>query len=155
MRRYEVIVITKPDLADEAQKAIAEKMKAVVTEGKGQVVHQESMGRQRLPFEIEGEMKGWFHTIAFEAESSTLNELERTLRLNESIVRHQSVRVDGDWSHQVNFMEKRQPFAPRGRGRDFGGPRHDDFGGHMGGFDQDGADGETSASMDGAMEGSR
>jgi ribosomal protein S6 len=133
MRRYETIFITKPDLDDDGQKGIQEKLKGVVSQHAGNVHHAENLGKQRLGYEIAGHPKGVFHYFGYEGNTETLLEIERSLKLNESVIKFQSFRVEGDFQPQLVFPERIRPFGPRGRrpfgGGDFGRGDDEGFGG--------------------------
>jgi small subunit ribosomal protein S6 len=90
---YEVTYVLRPSLeeaeADERANAIAEGVK---TRG-GEVVGElEKHGKRRLAYEIDDVREGYYITMHFRSGAEEQKELERLLRLNESVLRHIIIR---------------------------------------------------------------
>ena len=74
---------------DERANAIAEGVK---TRG-GEVVGElEKQGKRRLAYEIDDVREGYYFTMNFRSGADEQRELERQLRLNESVLRHIIIR---------------------------------------------------------------
>jgi small subunit ribosomal protein S6 len=90
---YEVTYVLRPSLeeieVDEKANAIAEGVK---TRG-GEVVGElEKAGKRRLAYEIDDVREGYYVTMHFKSGAEEQRELERLLRLNESVLRHIIIR---------------------------------------------------------------
>src|SRR3982074_501680 len=90
---YEVPYILRPNLeeteVDDRANAIAEGVK---TRG-GEVVGElEKHGKRRLAYEIDDVREGYYITMHFRSGAEEQKELERLLRLNESVFRHIIIR---------------------------------------------------------------
>jgi small subunit ribosomal protein S6 len=90
---YEVTYVLRPSLeepeVDEKADAIAEGVK---TRG-GEVVGElEKHGKRRLAYEIDDVREGYYITMHFKSSGDEQKELERQLRLNESVLRHIIIR---------------------------------------------------------------
>ncbi len=94
MRRYELMLVIRPDVADDKSQAIVDRTtRGLVTSG-GQIVKVAPWGRRRLAYPIDRHREGSYHIILFEAPSEAIVELEHTLLITEEVLRHLVTRVD-------------------------------------------------------------
>jgi small subunit ribosomal protein S6 len=94
MRRYELMLVIRPDVADDKSQALVDRTtRGIVTAG-GQIVKVAPWGRRRLAYPIDRHREGSYHIILFEAPSSAIIELEHTLLITEEVLRHLITRVD-------------------------------------------------------------
>ncbi|MEP6639086.1 MAG: 30S ribosomal protein S6, partial [Chloroflexota bacterium] len=94
MRRYELMLVIRPDVADDKSQALVDRTtRGIVTSG-GQIVKVAPWGRRRLAYPIDRHREGSYHIILFEAPSSAIVELEHTLLITEEVLRHLITRVD-------------------------------------------------------------
>jgi small subunit ribosomal protein S6 len=91
---YEVALIIRPELEDEAQEEIIERLSQILTATEGQVENVEKWGRRRLAYPINKVNEGYYYFIQGKFSPSVLPELERNIRLSESILRHMVLRTD-------------------------------------------------------------
>lgn len=93
-RPYECVIIVKPEATEEKQKNLFKKNKQIIESFKGELTHVETWGRRRLANPIKKEKAGlYFHTL-FTANPQSIAELERTMRINEDVLRFVHVRLD-------------------------------------------------------------
>jgi small subunit ribosomal protein S6 len=92
---YEVALIIRPEVEDEAQEAIIDRLSQILTADGGKVADVEKWGRRRLAYPINKVTEGTYYFIQGQFSPSVLPELERNVRLSESILRHMVVRTDG------------------------------------------------------------
>lgn len=93
-RKYEGVVIMHPDSSEEEQKALFKKNAEIVKSFKGAINHLDTWGKRRLANPIEKMSRGiYFHTT-FTAEGNAVAELERTMRINDRVLRFSHVRLD-------------------------------------------------------------
>ena len=94
MRRYELMLIVRPDLPDDKAQAVIDRTtRQIVTSG-GQIVKVAPWGRRRLAYQIDRYREGSYHIVLFEAPGEALNDLERTLQITEEVLRHLVTRDD-------------------------------------------------------------
>ena len=94
MRRYELMLIIRPDVADDKSQALVDRTtRGIVTAG-GQIVRVAPWGRRRLAYPIDRHREGSDHIILFEAPSDSIVELEHTLLITEEVLRHMVTRVE-------------------------------------------------------------
>ena len=79
MRRYELMLVLRPDLADDKVQATLERTARAIAAGGGQIVKQAPWGRRRLAYPIDHHREGSYYVILFEAPATAIVELERGL----------------------------------------------------------------------------
>ena len=94
MNKYEVALIIRPDVDQEGQDAIVERLSELLTADGGQVDNVDVWGRRRLAYPIKKVQEGFYYFIQGQFATSVLPELDRSVRLSESILRHMVVRLD-------------------------------------------------------------
>ena len=88
MRRYELMLILRPDVADDKAQAVIDRTtRQLVTSG-GQIIKVAPWGRRRLAYQIDRYREGSYHIVQFEAPPEALAEMERTLQITEEVLRH-------------------------------------------------------------------
>lgn len=96
IRPYEGVIIVHPDATEEDQKNLFKKNKSIIEGFKGQVNHVDTWGKRRLASHIEKIQKAvYFHTT-FSAGPQAVAELERTMRINEKVLRFMHTALDRD-----------------------------------------------------------
>jgi small subunit ribosomal protein S6 len=91
---YEVVVIVHPDATIDEQKELFRKNKATIASFNGSVFSLETWGKRNLGNLIGKSKRGiYFHSL-FEAESPAVAELERTMRINDKVLRYMHTKLD-------------------------------------------------------------
>ena len=94
MRRYELMLVLRPDAPEDRIQAVLEKTTRHVTDTGGQIVKTAPWGRRRLAYQIDRYREGSYHILHFDAAPDAIGNLERTLLITEDVLRHLVVRVD-------------------------------------------------------------
>jgi small subunit ribosomal protein S6 len=94
VRRYELMLVLRPDAPDERTTAIIDRTTRQITADGGQIVKVAPWGRRRLAYPIERYREGSYHIIVFEAPPTAILELERGLLITEEVLRHLVVRQE-------------------------------------------------------------
>jgi small subunit ribosomal protein S6 len=94
MRRYELMLVLRPDAPDERVQAVIDRTTRQVTGAGGQIVKVAPWGRRRLAYPIDRNREGSYHIIVFEAPTDTVAEVERGLLITEDVLRHLVVRIE-------------------------------------------------------------
>jgi small subunit ribosomal protein S6 len=94
MRRYELMLVIRPDVADDKSQALIDRTTRGLVSSGGQIVKVAPWGRRRLAYPIDRHREGSYHIILFEAPSDAIAELEHTLQITEEVLRHLVTRVD-------------------------------------------------------------
>jgi small subunit ribosomal protein S6 len=94
MRRYELMLVLRPDVADDKSQAVIDRTTRAIVGAGGQIVKVAPWGRRRLAYPIDRQREGSYHIILFEAPSEAVAELERGLLITEELLRHLITRVE-------------------------------------------------------------
>ena len=101
MRRYETIFITHPDLTEEELSELKEKINSILTQFKGEAIKLDDWGVKKLNFEVRKNSRGRYFLLDYAAGKDLIRELERNLRLNDRVLRFQTVRTGDEISPET------------------------------------------------------
>lgn len=93
-RPYEVMYILDSRLDEEGQKKINQRINETIVKIGGKVEKSESLGRRKLAYPIKKQNHGVYMLTHFEANSQSLEELQRVLGITDGLLRHLIVRRD-------------------------------------------------------------
>jgi len=94
MRRYEVMVILDPELEERTVAPSLEQFLGVIRQAGGTVEKVDIWGRRKLAYEINKRAEGIYAVIDLTSEPAAVQELDRQLGLNESVLRTKVIRPD-------------------------------------------------------------
>ena len=94
MKAYELMLIMRPTLDDEAREGVLEKIRAILTADGGTIDSEEVWGKRRLAHEIDHTEEGDYQVVLFHAEAATVAELDRVLNITDQALRFMIVRRD-------------------------------------------------------------
>lgn len=92
MRHYEVMVILDPSQDERTVPQTVENFLTVIRDAGGSVEKVDVWGRRRLAYEINKHVEGIYAVIDVNSETDAVNELDRQLSLNESVLRTKVLR---------------------------------------------------------------
>jgi small subunit ribosomal protein S6 len=94
MRRYELMVLLDPDVEEKTVAPSLDQFLGVVRQDGGTVERVEVWGRRRLAFEIAKKSEAIYAVIDLVAEPASVQELDRQLNLNETVLRTKLMRPE-------------------------------------------------------------
>src|SRR5215471_7202192 len=94
MALYENVFIARQDVPATQVEALTNQFSELVTAQGGTVSKKEYWGLRSLAFRIKKNRKGHYTLLNIDAPSAAVKELERTMSINEDIIRFLTVRVD-------------------------------------------------------------
>jgi len=94
VRRYELMLVIRPDVADDRSQAVLEKSTRTITAAGGQIVKVSPWGRRRLAYPIGAYREGSYHIVLFDAPPEVVVELEHGLNITEEVMRHLVTRIE-------------------------------------------------------------
>jgi small subunit ribosomal protein S6 len=94
VRRYELMLVFRPDAPDDRIAAIIDRTTRQITADGGQIVKVAPWGRRRLAYPIDRHREGAYHIVVFEAPTTAIAELERGLLITEEVLRHLVIRQE-------------------------------------------------------------
>jgi small subunit ribosomal protein S6 len=105
MRRYELMLVMRPDTPDEQVDAVVDRATRSVTTSGGQIVKRSPWGRRRLAYPIGQHREGSYHILLFDAPSTAVLELERGLNISEDVMRHLVTRIERPLSRRTTTAD--------------------------------------------------
>jgi len=94
LRHYEIMVILDGSLEERTVTPSLDTYLNVIRSSGGSVEKIDVWGRRRLTFEINKKTEGIYAVIDLQATPQAVAELDRQLRLNESVLRTKVIRPD-------------------------------------------------------------
>jgi small subunit ribosomal protein S6 len=104
MRIYEELFILKPDTSEEDAEAYITQVKDLITAGKGTIDKVEKWGVRKLAYRVAKCNEGNYTLIQFTAPSELVHEVERRMRVTDSVIKFITVRID----EKMKKIEKRK-----------------------------------------------
>jgi small subunit ribosomal protein S6 len=80
-----------PELGDDAVQSTIDRMKGVLEKKGAQVLREEAWGKRKLAFMVKKQPRGTFHLLHYVAGAGTVEELERTFRNTDQVLRYLTV----------------------------------------------------------------
>jgi small subunit ribosomal protein S6 len=103
VREYETTFIVQPEISDEGSQAILDRLNGVLAAGGSTRLMCEDLGKRKLAYEIRKFHKGHYYMLFYLDEGKVVPDLERSLRMDESILRFMTVQA----SDRVEDIEAR------------------------------------------------
>ena len=94
MHQYELMVILDPEIDERTVAPSLDKFLNVIRNDGGTVDKVDIWGRRRLAYEINKKTEGIYAVIDLQATPQAVAELDRQLRLNESVLRTKVIRPE-------------------------------------------------------------
>ena len=92
MSFYENTLVTKQDLGKTELEKIKEKYNEIINNNSGKVIKIEEWGLLNLARKIKRYKKGFYIHYKFEGSKETLNEINKKIKVDSSIIRHLVVK---------------------------------------------------------------
>ena len=105
LNQYETVFIATPVLSDTQMKEAVKKFKKIITDSKGEIVHEENWGLRKLAYPIQKKSTGFYYLIEFKAEGSLINKLETEYRRDERIIRFLTFKMD---KYAIEYSERKR-----------------------------------------------
>jgi small subunit ribosomal protein S6 len=93
MRKYETIFILQPELSEDDIKTVTAKAQDVISSYKGECLRMDDWGIRKLAYPIKKSARGRYYYLRFDGESTLIAELERRLRLDDKVLRYQTINI--------------------------------------------------------------
>ncbi len=130
MNNYEIVFIARQDLAPAQVESLSEKFVGIIRDQGGQIVRNEYCGLRTLAYLIKKNRRGHYVVLNATASPASIAEVERVMKINEDILRFQTVAVE---------EHEKGPSAILKSSR----YQRDDYAPSFGRDDQDGEDADT------------
>jgi small subunit ribosomal protein S6 len=103
--QYETVFIATPVLSEQQMKEAVQKFKKVITDHKGEIVHEENWGLKKLAYPIQKKSTGFYYLIEFKGSGSLVEKLEVQYRRDERIIRFLTFKME---KFAVEYAEKKR-----------------------------------------------
>ena len=94
MTKYEVMYIIRPNIEEEAKKALVERFNTILTDNGAELAESKDWGKRRLAYEINDFRDGYYMLLKVNAESAAIQEFDRLAKISEDIIRHMATREE-------------------------------------------------------------
>src|SRR5438046_9466799 len=94
MPLYENVFIARQDISGAQVDALADTFTQLVADQGGEIKKREYWGLRNLAFRMNKNRKGHYMLFNIDAPAAAIAELERTMRINEDVLRYLTLRVD-------------------------------------------------------------
>lgn len=94
MHKYEIMFIVKSTMESDSVKKTAETFKKLVIDLKGKVDEYKELGQKKLAYPIKKELNGYYFVMQVEADKDCIQEFDRKIRLDESVLRHLIIKQE-------------------------------------------------------------
>jgi len=94
VRRYETIFILRSDLGEPQVKDSIKRFEGLVATGGGEMLETDEWGFRELAYRIHNERRGYYVRLDYAATGLVMNEVERNLKLSDSVLRYLSVLLE-------------------------------------------------------------
>ena len=92
MAFYENTLVIKQDITEKDLKTLKAKYNDLINNFSGKVIKVEEWGLVNLAKKINNYKKGFFMHFKFEGSKETLNEISKKIKVDQSIIRHLTVK---------------------------------------------------------------
>jgi small subunit ribosomal protein S6 len=92
-REYETTYILRPDSTNDVIAQVNTKARAVIEANGGTIIKVENWGKRKLAYEVQKQLKGIYLFFSYLGSAGLVEELERNLRLTDSVIRYYSVKM--------------------------------------------------------------
>lgn len=93
-RAYETMVIVRPDVVEENLEQLLNAQREMLQQNGATAIETQIRGKRRFTFEVRGYKEGLFVQMNYEAEPGAVSTWERSMRINESILRYMTLREE-------------------------------------------------------------
>lgn len=94
MRKYELMYIIRPNIEEDAKKALVERFNEILTSNGAEIIESKEWGKRRLAYEINDFREGFYQIVKVNAETVAIDEYTRLANISEDIIRHIAVREE-------------------------------------------------------------
>ncbi|MCM3597257.1 MULTISPECIES: 30S ribosomal protein S6 [Bacillaceae] len=94
MNKYEIMYIIRPNIEDEAKKALVERFNTILADNGAEVEETKEWGKRRLAYEINDLRDGYYMLLQVASKPEAVQEFDRLAKISEDIMRHMVTRKE-------------------------------------------------------------
>ncbi|MCG2326196.1 30S ribosomal protein S6 [Staphylococcus epidermidis] len=97
MRTYEIMYIVRPNIEEDAKKALVERFNSILASEGSEVLEEKDWGKRRLAYEINDFKEGFYNIVRIKTDNNkSTDEFQRLAKINDDIIRYIVIREDQD-----------------------------------------------------------
>ncbi|MEJ5349606.1 MAG: 30S ribosomal protein S6 [Desulfosoma sp.] len=123
LRKYESFFIVDPDLPEDAYQSVSQKFRGVVESGGGTVLTYTPWGKKKLAYPVKKKTYGYYVLMEFASGPDLIAELERTMRIDERVLKFITVKLDDAFDPEKEKDRQRPVRMPPADDEDETAPR--------------------------------
>ena len=93
-REYETIFILRPETNQDGITLVNQRVRSVIDQAGGRVLKLDNWGKRKLAYEVNKQLKGIYLYWQFIGSTGVVEEIERNLRMLDSVIRYYTVKID-------------------------------------------------------------
>ncbi len=97
MRAYETIYIVHPEVVGDGYNAVIDKFKGILTDQQANILKVDEWGTRKLAYTVKKQGRGTYVLMAYEANPTVIAELERRMRIDENIIKFQTILLENGY----------------------------------------------------------
>ncbi len=113
MHKYEVMFIVRADTPEEEIDKVISQMESFAVSAGAKMEKIEKMGRRRLAYRIHRYREGFYVLFVFDGEPHAVAELERRMKVTDSVIKFLTVRVDLEQKRAAKLRQIRAKKSAR------------------------------------------
>jgi small subunit ribosomal protein S6 len=95
-REFETIFILRPDTNQEGIQLVNTRVRGVIDQMGGKLLKLDNWGKRKLAYEVKKQLKGIYLYWMYLGTPGVVEEIERNLRMLDSVIRYYTVKIDED-----------------------------------------------------------
>lgn len=95
-REYETIFILRPDTSQEGILSVNTRIRGIIDQMQGKLLKLDNWGKRKLAYEVRKQLKGIYLYWRYLGTPGVVEEIERNLRMLDSVIRYYTVLINGD-----------------------------------------------------------
>jgi small subunit ribosomal protein S6 len=112
MRKYETFFIVDPDIPDEVNTVVDEKLKSIVSSNGGLIINYTPWGKKKLAYPVKKRSRGSYVLMEYAGGPELVAELERNMRLDERVLKFITVKLEDRYDPEKEEARKASPARP-------------------------------------------
>lgn len=112
VKNYESVLIINAALEEEQIETIISKIVENLKTSGAEIVEVDKWGRKRLAYPIQKSKSGYYLLLRYDAPADLISKFERTLRLDENIIRYITILLDKKALQYYEDLKTKQAEQP-------------------------------------------
>jgi small subunit ribosomal protein S6 len=113
MRKYETVIISDPDLQDQARTELFDKIRNIIARENGILLDFDDWGSKKLAYEIRKKLRGHYACLTYGGTGDLVKELERNLGLSDDVMKFMTILLSADETAESLAQQAKDAEAAR------------------------------------------